>query len=302
VRLADDAIFGHLSRQRFRRDQRQAEKIRDAFARLKVEGVDSDTLKGAIEDASRAIEESEQRSLAEYIVRRKVVLDFLELLLEKVRNDAKDSAYQHESVLHNFICPMRVATVGRKKNLIEPASHDLWIVDERLTFAQYFSSDVSFDDLAEEFKNRDRPDLAVFDHVHGLREADDSSKILLIEFKRPGRTTYDDSEDPRLQIERYIRTLQSGTRFDVRGRPIAFNTNTIFYCYVVADPVGKMHEWTFSWGKTADERGRIYQPSNGFRGTIELIGWDALLEDARVRNRAFFDRAGIVARNVFSDV
>lgn len=299
--LANDAIYGHLSRQRFRRDEKQAEKIKEALTKLKGGAIDSETLRKTIIEASEAIEESERRSLAEYVVRRKVVLDFLGLLLQKVRNESTDSAFQHESVLHSFICPMRIATVGRKRELVEPASHDLWVVDERLTFAEYFSSDVSFDDLAEKFKSKERPDLAIFDRVHGLREADDSSKILLIEFKRPGRSSYDDNENPQLQVERYIRRLQSGEQLDVRGRPIAFNTNTIFYCYIVADMVGRMNEWTYSWGRTADGRGRIYQPNSGFKGTIELIGWDSLLDDAKARNKAFFDRAGIGDTNFFSD-
>ncbi len=298
--LADDAIYGHLSRQRFRRDQRQAEKIKSVLLRLKGDGLDGESLDKAIRDASQEIEEAEQRSLAEYIVRRKVVLDFLGLLLEKVRNDTKDSAYQNESVLHTFICPMRVATVGRHKGQVEPTSHDLWVVDERLTFAQYFSSDVSFDELAKEFDSADRPDLAIFDHVHGLREADDSSKILLIEFKKPGRKQYASGENPQQQVERYIRTLQRGSQMDVRGRPIRFNENTVFYCYIVADCIGEMDDWTYSWGRTADGRGRIYQPNSGFKGTIELIGWDALLEDANARNKAFFDRAGLSAKSIFS--
>src|SRR5690606_11190338 len=33
--LSEDAIYGHLSRERFRRDQRQGEKIRGVLARLK---------------------------------------------------------------------------------------------------------------------------------------------------------------------------------------------------------------------------------------------------------------------------
>jgi hypothetical protein len=208
--LADDAIYSHLARQRFRRDQKQAEKIKEAFKKLKADNIDPDSLSKAIAEGSRAIEDSEQRSLAEYIVRRKVVLEFLGLLLQKVRNVATGSAFQKESVLHTFICPMRIATVGHRKGLIEPASHDLWVIDERLTFAEYFSSDVAFDDLAKEFKSKERPDLVIFDHIHGLREADDSSRILLIEFKRPGRTSYSDNENPQHQIERYIRKLQSG--------------------------------------------------------------------------------------------
>jgi hypothetical protein len=299
--LANDAIYGHLARQRFRRDQKQAEKIKEALKSLKGPDLDPQALSRAVLEGAKAIEDSEQRSLSEYIVRRKVVLDFLFLLLEKVRNLSTDSAFQNESVLHTFICPMRVATVGRRKGLIEPTSHDLWVVDKTLTFAEYFSSDVAFNDLAEQFASRDRPDLAIFDHVHSLRESDDTSRILLVEFKRPGRTSYDASENPQLQIERYIRKLQSGQEMDVRGRPIAFNTDTIFYCYIIADIVGPLNEWTYTWGRTADGRGRIYQPSSGFRGTVELIGWDMLLDDAKARNRAFFDRAGIGEKNFFSE-
>jgi hypothetical protein len=300
--LVDDAIYGHLSRQRFRRDAKQAEKIRRVLGQLKGDSLNPEMLNNAIREASLAIEDAEQKSLAEYIVRRKVVLDFLSLLLEKVRNDAKDSAYQPESILHSFICPMRVSTVGAKKGQIEPTSHDLWVVDERLTFAQYFSSDLSFNDLAKEFESADRPDLAIFDHVHGLRESDTAQKIMLIEFKKPGRKTYAADENPQQQVERYIRTLQSGREVDVRGRPIRFDANTIFYCYIVADCVGQMLEWTYTWAPTPDGRGKIYQPSSGFRGTIELIGWDALLEDANARNKAFFDRAGIETKNFFSDI
>jgi hypothetical protein len=119
------------------------------------------------------------------------------------RNDTKGSAYQREDVLHTFICPMKVATVGKKgARDVVAASHDLWIVDERLTFAQYFSSDVPFDELSTEFKGKDRADVLIFDKVHGLRQLDTAARILLVEFKRPGRTDYADDENPQQQIER----------------------------------------------------------------------------------------------------
>jgi hypothetical protein len=87
---------------------------------------------------------------------------------------------------------------------------------------------------------------------------------------------------------------------NVRGRPIALTTNTVFYCFIVADCLGRMDEWTYSWRRTADGRGRIYQPGNGFHGTIELIGWDSLIGDARERNKAFFDRAGLSGDSFFA--
>ncbi len=299
--LNDDAIFGHLSRERFRRDQRQAERFRAVLAHLKEAAVDIGTFTKAIADAGRAIEEAEQRSLAEYVVRRKVVLDFIEILLQKVRDDTRDSAYQREDILHSFICPLRVTTLVNGQTKVEAsASHDLWIIDERLTFARYFSSDVEFSTLSDAIEGGERPDVLIFDYVHGLRQTDQPSKVLLVEFKRPGRTGYKDDENPQHQVERYVRRLLSGDLTDVKGRPVKLGPDTVFYCFIVADIIGKLDDWTFSWQRTADGRGRMYQPKDGFRGSIELIGWDALLDDARARNQAFFDSAGISGRSFFS--
>ncbi len=299
--LNQDAIYGHLSRERFRRDKRQAEKIRAVLTRLKDGSTDVDTFVSAIEAAGKAIEEAEQKSLAEYIVRRKVVLDFIEILLEKVRDDTRDSSYQREDILHSFICPLRVNTLEEGGKKVVPApSHDLWIIDERLTFAQYFSSDEEFSKLSGSIESDERPDVLIFDFVHGLRQTEDPSKILLIEFKRPGRTSYGDDENPQHQVERYIRRLLGGGKIDVKGRPIKLKNDTVFYCFIVADIVGKMDEWTYSWDRTADGRGRFYHPRNGFKGSIELIGWDTLLSDARARHQAFFDRVGISGKSFFS--
>ncbi len=298
--LNDDAIFGHLSRERYRRDQRQAEKIRAVLERLKEPTVDVDAFANAIEAAGKAIEEAEQKSLTEYIVRRKVVLDFIEILLEKVRDDTRDSSYQREDILHSFICPMRVNTLADgSRKVVAAASHDLWIIDERLTFAQYFSSDEEFHNLSDAVASEERPDVLIFDHVHGLRQTEDPSRVLLVEFKRPGRTSYAADDNPQHQVEGYVRRLLEGGRLDVKGRPIKLKEDTVFYCFIVADIVGKMDDWTYSWDRTADGRGRFYQPRSGFKGSIELISWDTLLSDARERNQAFFDRAGISGKSFF---
>lgn len=294
--LENDSIYGHLARERFRRDERQAERIRGVLKNLKGGVGDENALSSKIAEASRELENAEQRSLAEYVVRRKVVLDFIEILLEKIRDSEADSAYQREETLHSFICPIRVDHTSEK---CSATSHDLWVIDERLTFAEYFSSDVSFESLSDQFKSKERPDLLIFDRVHGLRQGNESSQILLVEFKRPGREDYDNNENPQQQVEKYVKRLQEGKLKDVRGRPIRIDQSTVFYCYIVADIVGKMEDWTYSWQKTSDGRGRIYRPSGGFQGSIEIIEWDALVKDAQSRNEAFFDRVGISGKSFF---
>ena len=298
--LSPDAIYGHLSRERFRRDQRQAQQVRSVLTRLKEGTANVESFSAAIEAARDAIEEVEQRSLAEYVVRRKVVLDFIEILLQNVRDDSRDSSYQREDILHSFICPLRVNALASGKKVEPATSHDLWIIDERLTFAQYFSSDVEFSALSSAVESDERPDVLIFDYVHGLRQTKEPTKVLLVEFKRPGRTSYGDAENPQAQVERYIRRMLGGHLTDVRGRPIRLDQNAIFYCFIVADIVGKLDDWTFTWRRTADGRGRLYQPDHGFNGSIEIIGWDALLSDARARNEAFFDKIGISGKSFFS--
>lgn len=295
-----DAIYSHLARQRYRRDVKQAQAIRSTFENLKGGKLNDEIFYQAVRQAVANLEESEAKSLAEYVVRRKAVLDFLALLLEKVRLAEGDSAYQTEAVVHNLICPMRIRTVGKDLEIIPASSHELWVVDERLTFAEYFSSDRPFKELGEAHESDERADVLVFNTVHSLKESDETSRVLLIEFKRPGRKSYGDDENPQQQVERYVRLLKAGGQVDFKGRPIKLNDNTVFNCFIVADIVGRLDEWTYSWERVAGTGGRRYVPRDGFLGSIELIGWDDLLRDAKARNSAFFERAGLSGRSFFS--
>jgi len=296
--VVPDAIYGHLARERFRRDERQAEKIRTAFKRLKGSALTAENFFSTISEAGQLIEDAGQRSLSDYVVRRKVILEFVRLLIEKVRNSDGDASFQREDVLHTLICPMHVATVGN--GLVEASpSHELWLIDERLTFAKYFSSDVEFEKIAEGLNSSERSDLVAYDHVHGLKGGAQAGHVLLVEFKRAGREDYGDDENPQMQIERYVRRLKSGTLKDNHGRKISITDETMFDCFVVADIVGKLDQWTYSWARTSGDRSRYYRSESGFKGTIEVISWDALVDDAELRNQAFFDRAGISGESFF---
>lgn len=284
----DDLLYGHLSIIRYRRDNKQRDKINLAISKLKNNPTDYKNFEDALKEASSAVLDSEQKSLAEYVVRRKVVLNFLRELLKAIQKKENDSDYQLEATLHNFICPIRMKSSG-----LEAASHDLWVIDERLTFSQTFSSDVPFQEILEASKNEDRPDLLVFDNAFGLRHGKSAPHVLIVEFKRPGRQTYKDDENPQFQVERYIREICSGNAVDLDGRPIRLPANVRFHCFIVADRRGKIAEWTASWPFTADGRGRMYTLQGDYNGFIELIEWDQLINDAEERNKAFFEQLGI---------
>jgi hypothetical protein len=102
-----------------------------------------------------------------------------------------------------MICPLKVSTVDGSKE-ISASSHDLWIVDERLALAQYFHSDKSFKTLGEAHDSDDRADLIVFNTAHGLTQTDDAQRVLIVEFKRPGRSNYALNENPIDQVIDYV--------------------------------------------------------------------------------------------------
>jgi hypothetical protein len=92
--------------------------------------------------------------LAEYVVRRKAVLDIMDKLLEY--KDAEKQSYQREDALHQLICPMRVDST---KLSIE--DHNLWLIDDRLAFFNYFASDIELRNYSKADSD-ERPDLAFF--------------------------------------------------------------------------------------------------------------------------------------------
>ncbi len=286
--IREEQLYGVLSIERHRRDRRQREKINQVIESLRGEGPSIANFESELISVTESIAAEEKRSLAEYVVRRRIILRLMRELLRSYRQKPEDMSYQLESSLHNFICPVRVVS-----GELKAASHDLWVIDERLTFAKAFSSDAMFKQFLEDSDSEDRPDIIVFDAAFGLSQSDDSPRVLIVEFKRPGRSTYPDSENPQFQIQRYIEHLRSVNSVNFDGRPRRLPSNAIFNCFLVADRRGKLAEWTSSWALTPDGRGRIYTMQGDYRGFIELIEWDSLIDDAEERNKAFFDAAGI---------
>ena len=248
---------------RIRRDKERNDTIQRIVSQLGGNDDVSENFAESVRKAADEIRAEEQRQLTEYVLRRKTVLDVMEVLTRRIREREDGSQDFHlEETLHQFICPMRLR--GDDPSKVERSDHDLWIIDERLTFTKYFASDVPFTQIVEGENSTRRPDLLIYDRLYGLgAEGEDPLKrVMLVEFKHPGRKDYDERYSPINQISDYITKLQNGDIMDFRGGRVRVAGDCIFYCYVVADIVGKLEIHTNSWRTTSNGRGRIQCPSS----------------------------------------
>ncbi|MEW4467395.1 ATP-binding protein [Parasphingorhabdus sp. JC815] len=283
---------------RIRRDKDRNQRIQQIVSQLSGNDEVPENLVETIKTAAAEIRAEEQRQLTEYVLRRKVVLDVMQVLIRRIRErDDGSEDFHLEETLHKFICPMRLR--GDDPSRVERSDHDLWIIDERLTFTKYFASDVPFTQLIDGANSTLRSDLLIYDRIHGLgAEGEDPlRRVMLVEFKKPGRRDYEDRYSPQNQISEYITRLQNGEIEDFRNQRVRIADDCIFYCYVIADIVGKLEIHTNGWRTTSDGRGRIQDLNGRFRGVIEIIEWADLIKDARLRNLAFIDAAGLQYNN-----
>lgn len=279
---------------RIRRDKERNDTIQEIVAQLDGKQTIPENFADAVRAAANEIKAEEQRQLTEYVLRRKTVLDVMDVLLRRIRErDNGSQDFQLEETLHQFICPMRLR--GDDPSKVEQSDHDLWIIDERLTFQKYFASDVPFTQLLEGEKSTKRADLLIYDRLYGMgSEGEDPlTKVMLVEFKHPGRKEYDERYSPMNQISEYITKLKAGQIEDFNNSRVRIADDCVFYCYIVADIVGKLDIHTSTWLTTANGRGRIHELRGKFRGMVEVIEWKDLLGDARLRNHAFLHAAGL---------
>lgn len=299
---AEDFASG-LIKYQIRREESRQNSLQALIDGLDLEQVPVN-LEASITRAITEIQASEQLALAQHVVRRKLALELLDKLIRRIRtHEGKEDDHHLESTLHAFICPMKIR--GDDGDEVKSRAHDLWVVDERLAFTRAFSSDKRLDAILTERGSGDRPDLLVWDLACGLGVTDPDAPevvdvseplrtVMIVEFKRPGRTVYAKAEDNiEQQITKYLSQLKGGEIESFDQVRVRVADDCIFHCYVVADIRGDLEHQLSSWETTSNGQGRIRQLRGAYRGQIEVIQWQDLINDAWLRNRATLHAAGL---------
>lgn len=255
----------------FKRDYTNKEDYKD----LLKEVVDATTQEG-------------HSRLAQYVAHRKTVITLLEKYLNWC---AEHNNYEEEAVLHNLIY-----TMGGNQNTIPYDKHNLWLLDDRLTFHQFIYSDKQIKDHipAKGSESRKETDLAIYDTPYYYGEKSDYAEInsiVIFEFKRPNRPiTY---EEFSKQMSEQIMGVLEGKLKDYKKANVHIKSSTpIFYYYVVdANAYAALKSRAeFEQFKETPYNSMMRMTPNVYQ---EIITYQTLLANARRRNKIFFMKLGI---------
>ncbi len=246
-----------------------------------------------LKDYLSTVEDIKKSDLANYVSHRKVILDLLEAALQK----QEDGKYAKEELIHELIMPMRKDSTD-----IFLDSCNLWLLDERLAFHDYLGSDKTLNSMpitgARETKEPDLCALNVYDTPILVNNDQNLplASIVVVEIKRPMRNDAKAGEthDPMEQALGYLNRIRKGKVKTAKGRPIPNSNDIPGYCYVVCDLTEsvisrcEMLDLTV----TSDHMG-YFGFHKSYKAYIEVISFDKLVQSAKERNKAFFDKLGL---------
>lgn len=265
-----------LSLQRLRAERRWSKFLKETFA-------DEDKFKAKKDEILAQVTDIYRDALSEYVVHRRAVLEIADAL--RKFDDAKKM--HPEDAVHELIFPRASDTTKTKYY-----QHNLWLIDERLSFVSYASSDRTLHGGRRKAGDK-IVDIGFYDEVY-VAAGEGTSAVLAVEFKRPGRDDYKASvegRDPVKQIRETIEQIRSrGSFLTQEGKTITIPSTTQITAYVIADlepslrDVAKYHDFQTSW----DEKS-LFHYHKGYKIYTEIFGYDKLLEDAKKRNSPFFD-------------
>lgn len=243
------------------------------------------------------LEESSKAKLAEHVVLRHYVIE----TLEKAIRLNPSGEYSSEDVIHKIIYPMSVES----GDLVDIDDHNLWVLDERLAFHHYLSSDKKLHtNPFVETDSQKRLDLLIFNKAFVMGDKNNVSRnnVAIIEFKKPMRDDYKEGtpenykSDPDSQIIAYIKSIRAGKEVKEDGTAFVINDSTMFECYLVASLTPKLRELLDDDDyRLMPDLQEYYRYHSNLKAHIHVISYEKLIDDAKKRNHVLFEKLRIPA-------
>ena len=229
---------------------------------------------------SDKLSDFQKDDLAQYLIKRKLIID---LFQKKLELDKTDQKYQPESAIHDILFPRFTSS-----DQLSFEDHNLWIIDENLAYHQYAASNKILNNISTA-ESRKIPDIIIFDDNDNNCIA---KSVSIIELKRPQRDNLDQS--PIGQMLNIIPEIQNKKIKRENGRDIQVDESTRYNCFLICDINDFIKE---------DVNGRDLTPLKGnlgyygfhkkYNAFIEVLAYDQLINDVKKRHKAFFEKLGI---------
>lgn len=285
VSSSDEAIDDALYKLKRKFEKTVKTEGQALVRKLENSQIDSNQYQEEFARQVERVSESNKAMLAEYVVHRRAILNIFRAAL----NRKEDGKFNRESFLHELIYPMRATSEE-----VAYQAHNLWLIDERLTFSGFIASDKPFGGTAHE----QRPDIMCLDRAMFVSSEETDGlpydTVTIFELKRPGRDDYKESDNPVTQLLGYAGRIRSNQEHDANGRLIRVNDNTRMYLYAVCDVTPSLQRILDArgFGYTADGEGRT-SFNMVYNAYIEVLPFDKIYRDATMRNKVFFKKLGI---------
>jgi hypothetical protein len=270
----NEVLYRHKGRAEFA-IRKNSEKL------LKTQAKSVSEVEADYQALTAQITEFQKDNLVNYLCDRKRMIALLEKKLEL----NADGKFSNEDIIHDLIFPRKTTT-----DQLSFENHNLWIIDECLTFHAFAASDKPLNQTMHSSSD-ERPDIVAFAEIDEDKIA---RAVSLLEFKKPQRSNFD--EDPTRQLYRYLREIKDSKKVRLpNGRDLNVSETTRYYCYAICDITSAIHEYAENNGNYARLKGELgyYMYNRTLNAHTEILHFDKIVFDAKRRHKAFFEKLGI---------
>ncbi|MVM38735.1 hypothetical protein GO730_16245 [Spirosoma sp. HMF3257] len=234
-------------------------------------------------------------SLADYMTRRRAIIDLFDKFLDADEN----GEYKLEEDVHNLIFPL-----GLTNNDLDYENHNLWLLDERFMTYKFIASDKSITSYSQ-INSRKELDLVLVDNPQmfdnpisfGDKSSGEVNSMVIFEFKRPGDTAHQKrSTDFRWEfselIEPYFEEfLYQPIKKNYKGNQVIIKETTPKFGYIILDFIPEpLSRYNKNKGWKTTPFGTFFKIESEINMHIEVMTFRQLLEFSKNRHNPFFDR------------